>query len=112
MGADGRGKTCVVLATDDTGDGTPLGIAMRYSTKQLPQFTEWKMMRRGCYVLGLEPSTVNPVGRSILREKGQLPFIDPQSAYIVDIELEVLGDREGLKEAVNEAVALGRGARK
>jgi hypothetical protein len=111
MGAGSDGRTCVVLATADTGDGTPLGLAMRYSTKELPQFTEWKMMRRGWYILGLEPGTVNPVARDVLRKNGELPLLSPQSSYSVDIEIEILAHRDEISEVVKEAEALGHSLR-
>lgn len=100
-GPDGR--TCIVLETGDVGDGTPLGIAMRYNIAALPQLTEWKMMARGWYVLGIEPGTVNPVARDVLRKRGDLPFIKPQEAYPVDIEIEVLSSAEEIVRAVREA---------
>jgi len=106
ISADRDGRTCVVLATPDTGDGTPLGVALRYSTKELPKFTEWKMMARGWYILGLEPGTVNPVARDVLRKRGELPFLQPQDSYDVEIEIEVLASREEIEKAAGHAEAL------
>lgn len=103
VGSGADGKTCVVLATNDTGDGTPLGVALRYSTDELPQFTEWKMMAKGWYILGLEPGTVNPVGRNVLREQGDLPFIPAQGSYSVGVEIEVLGTAAEISSAIEEA---------
>lgn len=46
------------------------GVEITYSTKELPCFTQWKMMGRGEYVLGLEPGTSNPKGRKEILKEG------------------------------------------
>ena len=46
------------------------GIEITYNTKELPCFTQWKMMGQGEYVLGLEPGTCNPDGRQEILKKG------------------------------------------
>ncbi len=52
------------------------GLVLRYDTAQLPCFTEWKMMGRRDYVLGLEPGNCTPDGRDVLRRNGTLRFLD------------------------------------
>ena len=46
------------------------GVEITYNTKELPCFTQWKMMGQGEYVLGLEPGTCNPDGRIEILKKG------------------------------------------
>lgn len=46
------------------------GIEITYNTKELPCFTQWKMMGQGEYVMGLEPGTCNPDGREEILKKG------------------------------------------
>ena len=46
------------------------GVEITYSTKELPCFTQWKMMGQGEYVMGLEPGTCNPDGRKEILNKG------------------------------------------
>ncbi len=53
------------------------GLLMTYDTHELPYFTEWKMMGRGDYVLGIEPGNALPDGRSVMREKGLLEILAP-----------------------------------
>jgi hypothetical protein len=101
------GKTCIVIATGDVGDGTALGVALRYNTRELPELTEWKMMMRGWYALGVEPGTVNPVARSLLRKNGTLPTIAPQSSYSVDVEIQVLSNQNEINGAIEETERLG-----
>ena len=53
------------------------GVTMRFSTRDLPCFTQWKMMGQGQYVMGLEPGNCLPDGRNVMREKGLLEMIEP-----------------------------------
>jgi galactose mutarotase-like enzyme len=53
------------------------GFVMSYDTKELPCFTEWKMMGEGEYVLGVEPGNAYPDGRDVMRAKGMLQMIAP-----------------------------------
>ena len=48
------------------------GIEITFNTKELPFFTQWKMMGAGEYVMGLEPGNCNPSGRNNMREMGKL----------------------------------------
>ena len=52
------------------------GMVMSYSKKELPFFTEWKMMSAGDYVLGLEPGNCTPCGRDVMRKNGTLKFLE------------------------------------
>ena len=52
------------------------GFVMSYDTKELPYFTEWKMMGERDYVLGVEPGNAYPDGRDVMREKGMLEMLD------------------------------------
>ncbi len=106
LGADARGRTFVALVTDDCGEGTPLGIVLRWSAAELPCLTEWKMPCRGFYVVGLEPGTVTPMGRGPLREAGALPFLDGQASYEVTIDVEVLDSAAAIRAVEEEAARL------
>jgi hypothetical protein len=100
------GSTFVALVNRDTGDGQPLGIVMRWNQKQLPAFTEWKMPCKGFYVVGLEPGTVGPAGRGVLREQGALPMIEGQASYDVTIDFEVLDTIAEIEAIEKEAKKL------
>lgn len=103
--ADSAERTFVGLVNTDVG-GQALGIVLRYSRAQLPQLTEWKMMGKGCYVVGLEPGTVVPVGRAKARELGTLPLLEAQESYAVDIDFEVLDGVDRITELEAEADTL------
>jgi len=101
MAARPDGSTFVSLVNRDTGDGSPLGIVLRWNQKELPTFTQWKMPCKGFYVVGLEPGNITPMGRGPLREQGALPMLEGQASYDVTIDFEVLeflSDIEAIEE--------------
>jgi hypothetical protein len=104
--SDSKDRTFIALLNRDTGDGTPLGVVIRFCGKELPTLTEWKMVRQGFYVLGLEPGTALPLGRGNVREKGELPLLEGQEQYPISIELEVVDSLEGIDAIEGEARAL------
>ena len=52
-------------------------LTMSFDTKQLPFFTQWKMMGEYDYVMGLEPGNCHPDGRDVMRKQGLLEFLAP-----------------------------------
>jgi hypothetical protein len=100
------GRSFIALLNRDIGDGTPLGVVMRFALKELPTLTEWKMPCQGFYVLGLEPGTAPPIGRGPLRKQGRLPMLAGQSSYSIGIELEVLDTVEAMERVEGEAERL------
>jgi len=107
LGTDNHGRTFVALLNPDAGDGEPLGIVLRWNAKELPHLTEWKMVRKGFYVLGLEPGNSIPLGRGVLREKGVLPQLEGQAEYSMTIDFEVIDDEAGFEAIEKESKALG-----
>lgn len=69
------GNTTVSIFNNDI----QKGINIKYSTDELPFFTEWKMMGETEYVLGLEPGNCLPDGRDVMRKNGLLEFLKPNS---------------------------------
>jgi hypothetical protein len=107
LAADKAGNTFIALLNRDIGDGTPLGVALRFNTNELPELTEWKMPRRGFYVMGLEPGTATPIGRGPLREEGKLPLLEGQGEYRIRIRFEVVDSTEKLERIEEQARDLG-----
>lgn len=56
------------------------GVVYSYDKKELPCMTEWKMMGRRDYVLGIEPGNVVPNQRCNQRAEGVLPFLEPEES--------------------------------
>jgi hypothetical protein len=54
-----------------------LGLFVQYRQKELPKFTQWKMVGEGEYVLGMEPANCWVQGRAKERERGTLQFLEP-----------------------------------
>ncbi len=55
-----------------------IGVTIQYNKKELPFFTEWKLMSKGDYVIGLEPANCTPDGRDVMRKNRTLAFIHPR----------------------------------
>jgi len=67
------GKAKVGIFSPEAG-----GVVLGYDKAQLPCFTQWKMMGRTDYVMGLEPGNCTPDGRDVLRKEGRLQFLAPE----------------------------------
>ena len=65
-------------------------MPIKFDTKELPYFTEWKMMGEYDYVLGLEPGNCYPDGRDMMREKGMLEFLEPNEEKVHYIAFEFI----------------------
>ncbi len=105
LAPDASGRTFIALVNRDVGDGTPLGIVLRWNVKELPEFTQWKMPGKGTYVLGLEPGTITPIGRGPLRERSRLPLIEAQESRSITIDFEVLHSAAAIDAVEKEARA-------
>ena len=66
------------------------GLNIKFDTKELPYFTEWKMMGEYDYVLGLEPGNCYPDGRDVMREKGMLEFLKPDEEKVHHMTFEFI----------------------
>ncbi len=103
LAADANGETFIALVNKNAVDGKPLGIVARWNQKELPYLTQWKMPCKGFYVCGLEPGTIQPIGRGVLRERGLLPMIEGQGTYTVTIDFEVLDDPRAIEDVEKQA---------
>ena len=70
------------------------GMVMSYDKEELPCFTEWKMMGRRDYVLGLEPGNCEPCPRAKMREKGVLRFLDADKSYSAGLTFKFIDEEE------------------
>jgi hypothetical protein len=65
-------QTEVALVT-----GASLALSLQYSTANLPYLTQWKNMRSGMYVHGVEPGNCIPEGLNAARKTGRLHWLEP-----------------------------------
>ena len=106
LSGDSKGNSFIALLNRDIGNGTPLGMVLRFNIKELPQLTEWKMPCKGSYVMGLEPGTVTPLGRAALRERNELPMLAGQEEYTIRIHFEVVASAAEMDQVEQEAAVL------
>ena len=81
---------------------------LRFNRNELPAFTQWKMPHRGFYVLGLEPGNMVPLGRGVLRERGELPMLAGQARHQLTIGVEVIDNLAEMDRLEQEAENLAR----
>ncbi|HLV80755.1 MAG TPA: aldose 1-epimerase family protein [Chthonomonadaceae bacterium] len=112
LAPDAQGHVTAAIVNPDcpAADGKPpgLGVYCRYDPRQLPRFSEWKMMDAGTYVVGMEPANCLVMGRAQERAAGTLQFLEPGERRTYALEIGVLAGPEEiarLETACREAVA-------
>ena len=68
------------------------GVVLSYRKEELPYFTQWKMMGKTDYVLGLEPGNCTPDGRDVLRKEGRLQFLAPEESKTTILSFRFVTD--------------------
>lgn len=84
------GKAVAGIFNPDIGKG----VVMQYEKRTLPCFTEWKLMGKRDYVLGLEPGNCTPDGRDVLRKNGKLKFLNVGESEKTEIEFRFITDSD------------------
>jgi len=64
-----------------------IGLKIRYKADTLPILVQWRCLRSGDYVLGLEPSNNRVNGRTQAIEHGELKTIAPFASLDTDLSL-------------------------
>ena len=82
------GKVTATLFNKAIGNNG-ISLNLTFNKKQLPYFAEWKQIGEGDYVVGMEPATWYPEGRSEARNRGELTFIEPGEIKNVELEINV-----------------------
>ncbi|MBN1901070.1 aldose 1-epimerase family protein [Candidatus Sumerlaeota bacterium] len=77
------------------------GVYMKYPFKQLPRFTQWKMMGKGTYVLGLEPGNCGVKGRAAERANKTLEFLEAGESRKFNLEIGVISTPEELSQVTD-----------
>ena len=90
---DKGGKTCVALVNHRL----ELGIAIFFNKKQLFNFTQWKQMGEGEYVLGIEPCNCFTGGHMDPRNKERTEYIEPGESRFFDIEVKIITNSYDIK---------------
>lgn len=86
MAAETGGHVPVAVVNPALG----LGVYEVYRNDQLPHHLLWRMLGRGNFVVGIEPSTNRMAGRLDARERGELIELDPGERRAYELELGAL----------------------
>lgn len=70
------------------------GAYVAWRKQQLPVLVQWKMMGKGHYVMGVEPSTNRVGGRAEERKAGRLKMLKPGQTAVYDLEIGALPARD------------------
>lgn len=84
---DADGNIEVSLANPVLRNGKGLKVTWKYSKAHYPYLVEWKCMRDGVYVVGVEPSNCHVEGRLKEREYGTLEMLAPQATRTFRMEI-------------------------
>lgn len=98
--ADSSGYCKASLINEAFNNGQGLGVMVRYRKKELPRFAQWKNIRAGMYVCGLEPCNCSVQGRAHDREAGILQQLKPGQEMKYHVEITVLPDRQAIDDAL------------
>jgi hypothetical protein len=92
--ADNDGNTSAALINE----ALNMGLAIHFNKKQLFNFTQWKQMGEGEYVMGLEPCNCFVDGRTAPRNEHVIDRLEPGDARHFDITIEIQEDINRMKQ--------------
>lgn len=92
------GKTSVALVNNKLG----LAVAIRFNKNQLFNFTQWKQMGEGEYVLGMEPCNCLVGGRADARKNKTLEYLEPGEIKKFDLEIEIVDGKDKIDTLIKE----------
>jgi hypothetical protein len=95
--ADENGVVNVALVNRKFRDNQGLGIALAYPKHQMPEYTEWKMMGEGTYVVGMEPGNCRPEGQNLARKRNALAMLQPRETALFQLEITILTDNNDIR---------------
>ena len=106
MQPDENGKVHAMLVNHDL----QIAVELCYPIAQLPHFTQWKCMKSGEYVLGLEPGNCHVLGRAAARADSSLQYLQPGQRQEVRIEIKIynVGEKIDTAGAAHGMAAKGK----
>ncbi|RMF81227.1 MAG: DUF4432 family protein, partial [Chloroflexi bacterium] len=90
---DDTGMTEVVLASDD------FGLSFAWPLRDMPYLTQWKNVRQGIYVCGVEPGNCVPEGLNKARDSGRVVMLEPGATASGRVLMTVLDGAEAVADA-------------
>ena len=79
-----------------------LGLSLRYRQRELPRYTEWKMMGERDYVVGMEPANCGVRGRAAERAEGTLQHLEPGEVWNAVLHVGVLDGSTDIDRFVSD----------
>ncbi len=79
-----------------------IGVAIHFNKNQLFNFTQWKSMGEGEYVLGLEPCNCFVGGRVDPRNSEILEYLEPGGIRNFDLTVEILNGMEAIGKVIDK----------
>jgi hypothetical protein len=73
-----------------------LGLLVRFRHRELHRLVQWKMMREGTYVMGIEPANCGVGGRQSERRAGTLEFLDPGEERSFEVQIGVVDGEKAI----------------
>ena len=98
LNADKNGETSVALINKKL----ELGAAIHFNKNQLFNFSQWKQMGEGDYVMGMEPCNCYVGGRTDLRNIPIMEYLEPGEAKKFDLTIELINGMEAIDTLVNK----------
>lgn len=94
------GLSRVLLSNGD------MGLRLEWDTGSAPYFTQWKNLRQGIYISGIEPGNCLPEGQNAARAHGRLDMLQPGEQRDFTCRLHIL-ERAALSAEINAVEELG-----
>jgi hypothetical protein len=73
--ADAENRVRATVHNPEFENGTGIGLYVQYLKSEYPNLVQWKMMKQGTYVCGIEPANCHVAGRSEERKRGTLVML-------------------------------------
>lgn len=102
VNADAEHWTRVALYNPD------FGVCLGWDTTHAPYFSQWKNIRRGIYVCGIEPGNCMPEGQNAAREAGRLVILQPQASHIFTCRLTAFREVDETREKIDHLRTAGK----
>jgi hypothetical protein len=94
LAADADGWALTALVNRPLG----LGLYIKQRPEQLPFLWQWKQLKQGAYVAGIEPANCFGKGRAYDRQRGTLRFLAPGEQQNYRVEIGVLDSQAAIAD--------------
>ena len=83
-----------------------IGLLFTWDTVTAPYLTQWKNLRQGLYVCGIEPGNCVPEGQNAARKEGRLVTLEPGETQSFTNRLRILDGADALRQGAEEIESL------